>query len=124
MTLSDPVQPVFVSAASAWEIANKHRPSRLLAAEVLLRAGWPLQKPQFFQPLPVSWRHGVQAGRFPLPHRDPYRSAEDCVIDRLLAGKAEFELPVLLTLNHPLAPLPRQTLWRNPRWPGWKEWPI
>ncbi|WP_255019096.1 type II toxin-antitoxin system VapC family toxin [Cyanobium sp. WKJ7-Wakatipu] len=61
--LSDPAQPVYVSAPSAWEIATKHRLGRLPTADVLLQAGWPLLEQQGFQPLPVSWRHGVQAGR-------------------------------------------------------------
>ena len=102
-TLSDPLQPVFISAASAWEIATKHRLGRLPTADVLLQAGWPLLEQQGFQPLPVSWRHGVQAGRYPLPHRDPF--------DRLLAAQAELEQLILLTLDPALAPFPCQTLW-------------
>lgn len=35
-TLSDPGQPMYVSAASAWEIDAKHRLGRLPTADVLL----------------------------------------------------------------------------------------
>ncbi|MCP9880283.1 hypothetical protein KBY74_10530 [Cyanobium sp. A1C-AMD] len=50
-TLSDPSQPVFISAASAWEIATKHRLWCLPTADVLLQAGWPLLlEQQFLEP--------------------------------------------------------------------------
>ena len=102
-TLADPGQPVFISAASAWEIATKHRLGRLPTAEVLLQEGWPLMERQGFQPLPVSWSHGLRAGSYPMPHRDPF--------DRLLAAQAEIEQVILITLDPALAPFPCQTLW-------------
>ena len=102
-TLADPAQGVFVSAASAWEIATKHRLGRLPTAEVLLQEGWPLMESQGFQPLPVSWSHGLRAGSYPMPHRDPF--------DRLLAAQAELEQLILITLDPALAPFPCQTLW-------------
>ena len=102
-TLADPAQPVLISAASAWEIATKHRLGRLPTAEVLLQEGWPLMETQGFQPLPVSWSHGLRAGSYPMPHRDPF--------DRLLAAQAELEQLTLITLDPALAPFPCQTLW-------------
>ena len=102
-TLADPDQPVFISAASAWEIATKHRLGRLPTAEVLLQDGWPLMESQGFQPLPVSWSHGLRAGSYAMPHRDPF--------DRLLAAQAELEQLILITLDPALAPFPCQTLW-------------
>ena len=102
-TLADPDQPVFISAASAWEIATQHRLGRLPTAEVLLQDGWLLMERQGFQPLPVSWSHGLRAGSYPMPHRDPF--------DRLLAAQAEIEQLILITLDPALAPFPCQTLW-------------
>jgi len=102
-TLADPDQPVFISAASAWEIATKHRLGRLSTAEVLLQDGWALMERQGFQPLPVSWSHGLRAGSYSMPHRDPF--------DRLLAAQAELEQLILITLDPALAPFPCQTLW-------------
>lgn len=102
-TLADPDQPVFISAASAWEIATKHRLGRLPTAEVLLQEGWALLERQGFQPLPVSWSHGLRAGGYPMPHRDPF--------DRLLAAQAELEQLILITMDPALAPFPCQTLW-------------
>ena len=102
-TLADPDQPVFISAASAWEIATRHHLGRLPTAEVLLQDGWPLMESQGFQPLPVSWSHGLRAGSYAMPHRDPF--------DRLLAAQAELEQLILITLDPVLAPFPCQTLW-------------
>ncbi len=102
-TLADPDQPVFISAASAWEIATKHRLGRLPTAELLLQDGWRLMESQGFQALPVSWSHGLRAGSYSMPHRDPF--------DRLLAAQAELEQLILITLDPALAPFPCQTLW-------------
>jgi PIN domain nuclease of toxin-antitoxin system len=94
---------VYVSAATGWEIATKHRLRRLPTAEVLLQDGWALMESQGFQPLPVSWSHGLRAGSYSMPHRDPF--------DRLLAAQAELEQLILITLDPALAPFPCQTLW-------------
>ncbi len=101
--LADPSQRVFVSAASAWEIATKHRLGRLPTAEVLLQEGWPLLQAQGFEPLPVTWRHGLRAGSYPLPHRDPF--------DRLLAAQAELDDITLVTADPALEPFPCRRLW-------------
>jgi len=102
-TLADPGQTVFISAASAWEIATKHRLGRLPTAEVLLQDGWALMERQGFQPLPVGWSHGLRAGSYAMPHLDPF--------DRLLAAQAELDQLILITLDPALAPFPCQTLW-------------
>ena len=102
-TLADSDQPVFISAASAWEIATNHRLGRLPTAEVLLQDGWTLMVSQGFHPLPVSWRHSLRAGSYAMPHPDPF--------DRLLAAQAELEQLILITLDPALAPFPCQTLW-------------
>ena len=106
------------SAATAVErppmapnTSGSHRLGRLPTAEVLLQEGWSLMERQGFQPLPVSWSHGLRVGSYPMPHRDPYRSAKDCVIDRLLAAQAELEQLILITLDPALAPFPCQTQW-------------
>ncbi|MBA2384551.1 MAG: type II toxin-antitoxin system VapC family toxin [Actinobacteria bacterium] len=78
---------VFVSAASAWEIAIK-------------RSGGTLEAPQDveqwiadegFSELPIQVRHGVVAGGLPLHHRDPF--------DRMLVAQAQVEGMVLVTAD-------------------------
>jgi PIN domain nuclease of toxin-antitoxin system len=101
--LGDPAQRVFVSAASAWEIATKYRLGRLPTADVLLQEGWPLLEAQGFEPLPLTWRHGLRAGSYALPHRDPF--------DRLLAAQAELDGITLVTADPALGPFPCNQLW-------------
>ena len=78
--IADPSNDVFVSAASAWEIATKHRIGKLpeagrLAADV---AGFVSE--QGFIELPVTIRHGQLAGSLPGIHKDPF--------DRILVAQA------------------------------------
>ncbi|GDX77807.1 hypothetical protein LBMAG41_30950 [Cyanobium sp.] len=61
-----------------------------------------------FQALPIALAHGVRAGAYNQPHRDP--------IDRMLAAQAELERLVLLTTDPQLSTLPCRTLWCQP-WP-------
>lgn len=70
---------VFVSAASAWEIATKVRIGKL---------DWPPQAGtineyvlgQGFRPLPISLEHAERAGHLAIAHRDPF--------DRMLIAQA------------------------------------
>jgi PIN domain nuclease of toxin-antitoxin system len=70
---------VFVSAASAWEIAIKVRMGKL---------EWPAAAGtvndyvlgQGFRALPISLEHAERAGGLAIPHRDPF--------DRMLVSQA------------------------------------
>jgi PIN domain nuclease of toxin-antitoxin system len=53
--------------------------------------------------LPISQAHGLRAGAYSQPHRDPF--------DRMLAAQAELERLVLLTADPQLTSFPCQTLW-------------
>lgn len=79
---------VFVSAASAWEIATKHRLGRLPGAEALTGNIAGSVERLGFHPLPISLEHAERAGRLPGPHRDPF--------DRMLIAQSLAEnLPVI-----------------------------
>lgn len=73
---------VFVSAASAWEIATKVRLGKL---------EWPAEAGtvnayvlgQGFRSLPISLAHAERAGQLPIPNRDPF--------DRVLIAQAQME---------------------------------
>ena len=56
-----------------------------------------------FEALPISLAHGLRAGGYCQPHRDPF--------DRMLAAQAELERLVLLTADTHLSSFPCQTLW-------------
>ena len=71
---------VFVSAASAWEIAAKYRIGKLpIAARIVGRLGAILVDQNFVE-LPVTLAHAEAAGALPGPHRDPF--------DRMLIAQA------------------------------------
>ena len=71
---------VFVSAVSAFEIALKHHIGKLPEASRLVDDFDAMLAEQGFEPLAVSLRHALSAGRLPIAHRDPF--------DRLLIAQA------------------------------------
>lgn len=74
---------VFVSAATAWEIATKHRLGKLPEVDALIDDfGGHLQS-QGFRQLAISADHALAAGALDIPHRDPF--------DRMLIAQARAE---------------------------------
>jgi PIN domain nuclease of toxin-antitoxin system len=71
---------VFVSAASAWEIATKYRLGKLPEADLVALDVTSTIESQQFTPLAVSVRHGQAAGALPGSHLDPF--------DRMLVAQA------------------------------------
>ena len=71
---------IFVSAASAWEIATKFRIGKLLGAGALAMNVAGVLASQGFLELPITVQHGQAAGSLPGPHRDPF--------DRMLIAQA------------------------------------
>jgi PIN domain nuclease of toxin-antitoxin system len=74
---------VYVSAASAWEIATKHRIGKLSISEDLAADIQGMIERQRFQPLPVTMAHAETAGRLAGAHRDPF--------DRMLIAQSLLE---------------------------------
>lgn len=71
---------VFVSAASAWEIATKVRIGKLPGAAAIAPDILGVILKEGFQPLAVTVEHGQRAGALPGPLRDPF--------DRMLIAQA------------------------------------
>ena len=101
--LIDPSTPVLVSAASVWELSLKHHQGRLpeLTGAITDLPG--LLQADGFEALPISLAHGLRAGGYSQPHRDPF--------DRMLAAQAELDRLVLLTADPQLSTFPCRTLW-------------
>lgn len=78
--IADETNDIAVSAASAWEIATKHRIGRLPGGEAVALDVAGRISDQGFSELPISVSDGERAGRLPGPHRDPF--------DRMLAAQA------------------------------------
>lgn len=88
-TLDDPGTTLVVSAASAWEIATKHRIGRLPAAEPVVDA-YPEHLARIrAEELPVSTRHALLGGGMAWDHQDPF--------DRLIGAQAITESLPLVT---------------------------
>lgn len=80
---------VFVSAASAWEIATKFRLGKLPGAAVIVDDIAGAVASQAFDGLPVTLAHAQRAGTLPGGHRDPF--------DRMLTAQAQAEDLALIT---------------------------
>ena len=86
---------IWVSAASAWEIAIKvalgrldlGEPSEVCLPRELKRSG--------FRPLAVTVDHAAAVGRLPAHHRDPF--------DRLLVVQAQMEGLTIVTTDPKIA---------------------
>ena len=78
--ISRPQNDILVSAASAWEIATKHRLGKLPGAEIVTCDIAGCIASQGFQELPITVQNGERAGRLPGPIRDPF--------DRMLIAQA------------------------------------
>ena len=98
--IGDDASEVYVSAASAWEIATKVRLGKL---------EWPEEAGslnsyalgQGFRSLPISLEHAQRAGRLPMAHRDPF--------DRILVAQAIVGDLTLITADQAVLAAPRVT---------------
>lgn len=93
--IESPGNEVFVSAVTGWEIAIKRAGGKLgpvqgadVEHEARSDVEWWMEQ-GLFEELPVTVRHGVDAGELPLVHRDPF--------DRLLVAQARAEGLILVT---------------------------
>ena len=92
---------VFVSAATAWEIATKVRLGKLAwnapESVELYCLG------QGFERLAVTFAHGARAGSWPHEHGDPF--------DRMLAAQSESERVPLATNDPKIRLFGVETVW-------------
>jgi PIN domain nuclease of toxin-antitoxin system len=91
--IADENNGIFVSAASAWEIATKHRIGKLSGGAAIVADLDQIILDQGFMELPISLRHGRVAGGLQGPHRDPF--------DRMLIAQAMLENLVLVSNERP-----------------------
>ncbi len=101
--IEEPEGNVFLSAASAWEIAIK-----FMIGKLALRA--PLSRVVIDEPtrngiatLPISSEHASRTGELPLVHRDPF--------DRMLVAQAQVEDLTLVTRDRTIRTYAVRTVW-------------
>ena len=101
--VADSSAAVFVSAASAWEIATKTRLGRLREYAAVTAQFHELMGDADYRHLPITYAHGLRAGSYETPHKDPF--------DRILAAQAEIESLTLVTTDSAFGEFPVATLW-------------
>jgi PIN domain nuclease of toxin-antitoxin system len=82
-SITDPENEIFVSAATAWEIAIKFHLGRLKQAEPFVYSLRSDLRKLGFSELPISVEHAQHAGLLPGDHKDPF--------DRMLIAQAQLE---------------------------------
>lgn len=86
--IADESNIIYVSAASAWEIATKTRAGKLRGAEKLERDFLEVMEDAGYTLLAIDTESALRAGRLPAEHRDPF--------DRMIAAQAlGRDIPVL-----------------------------
>jgi len=100
---ADPANEVFLSAASAWEIAVKHRLGKLPLPSSP-DAFVPAQRAAHgIEPLPMDEEAALHVAKLPDLHHDPF--------DRMLVAQALVAGLVLLTPDDSIRQYPARTLW-------------
>lgn len=94
---------VFVSAASPWELATKHRLGKLGEAGEAVDRYRELVAADGFSHLPITHLHSLKAGQYAAAHSDPF--------DRVLAAQTELEGLVLVTRDPAFRLFGSRTLW-------------
>jgi PIN domain nuclease of toxin-antitoxin system len=101
--LKDPQTTVVVSAASAWEIATKHRIGKLPSGGTII-AQWDERiATDGFIELAISPGHALRAGTLPGTHRDPF--------DRMLAAQSILEEIPVISIDEALSSLGAARIW-------------
>ena len=101
--INDTSNAIFVSAATAWEIATKVRIGKLLGAAAIVADLAAVVASQGFSELPISFMHGQAAGALPGPHKDPF--------DRMLIAQAMLERMALVSNETPFDAYGVRRLW-------------
>lgn len=99
LAIANPDNTIYVSVASAWEIAIKEALGRLKPPGLVEGA---VEK-NGFSPLGISFAHARTAGALPPHHRDPF--------DRMLVAQAQADSLVIVTHNALLRPYQVDILW-------------
>lgn len=103
--LDNPQVELFLSAASAWEIAIKYALDKLPLPEPPDRYVPSRMEYSGMVPLPIRLEHALSVASLPLHHRDPF--------DRILVAQAQVSDATLVTVDRDLARYDVPLLWAN-----------
>ncbi|SDM70383.1 PIN domain nuclease, a component of toxin-antitoxin system (PIN domain) [Geodermatophilus siccatus] len=103
-TVRAPDTTVYVSAASAWELATKHRLGKLQGAAAVVSGYREHLARLRAEELPITGHHALTAGTLQWSHRDPF--------DRVIVAQALLESLAVVTSDAALTEFPAiRTLW-------------
>jgi PIN domain nuclease of toxin-antitoxin system len=101
--LEDPVQEIFLSSVTAWEIGIKSASGKLRLPEPATSYVPRRMAEQGLRPLQISHQHALEVFRLPIHHRDPF--------DRLLIVQARLERLTLIAADHDMQKYDVPLLW-------------
>lgn len=101
--IEDRQNVIYVSAASAWEIATKFRKGKLPSAGAILPDFASMLLQEGFADLAITSAHMVRSALLPTDHRDPF--------DRILAAQAIMEDLALISRDEKMPSLGVLTRW-------------
>jgi PIN domain nuclease of toxin-antitoxin system len=103
-TVRAPQTTVYVSAASAWEIATKHRLGKLEGAAAVVSGYREHLARLRAEELAITGHHALTAGTLQWSHRDPF--------DRVIVAQAVLESLPVVTSDAALVEFPAiRTVW-------------
>ena len=103
-TVRAPETAVYVSAASAWEIATKHRLGKLEGAAAVVSGYREHLARLRAEELAITGHHALTAGTLQWSHRDPF--------DRVIVAQAVLESLPVVTSDAALVEFPAiRTVW-------------
>lgn len=101
--ITDGDNEIFLSAATAWEIAIKTARGRLALPEDPTRYVSNRMNLHGFQALPVQIHHAVQVYKLPMHHADPF--------DRLLIAQSQIESMPLISVDGDIRKYEVEVVW-------------
>lgn len=101
--ISNGANEIFLSAATAWEIAIKTARGRLELPEDPTRYVSSRMNLHGFQALPVQIHHAVQVYKLPMHHADPF--------DRLLVAQSQIEIIPLISVDAEIRKYEIELVW-------------
>lgn len=101
--LLDDNNDIYVSSASVWEMATKHRKGKLGQANIILQNFAKLVSDSDFKTLSINWQHAKLSGEYALNHADPF--------DRMLVAQAQIENLQLISCDKEIQNFPILLIW-------------
>ena len=101
--LRDSSNKIWVSAASAWEVATKFRIGKYPEGARIIEEWHDRLAVDGFQELAISFAHALKAGALPGGHRDPF--------DRMIAAQSTLEGLAVVSGDAAISGLGAERIW-------------